>query len=148
MNLDADFDFKKITAGGLVVNQYNEVLLIFRKNLWDLPKGKIEFYETLEKAALREVVEETGVLENCLELVKPLVYKTYQKEKKGKKIEKKTMWFLMKYNSNNLKLCPQTEESIEQALWVSVDELAKYLEKSRNYVLDVVQEHFNHQNKL
>tara|TARA_B100001248_G_C27308372_1_gene420645 strand:+ start:356 stop:805 length:450 start_codon:yes stop_codon:yes gene_type:complete len=148
MNLDVDLDFKKITAGGLVVNQYNEVLLIFRKNLWDLPKGKIEFYETLEKAALREVVEETGVLENCLELVKPLVYKTYQKEKKGKKIEKKTMWFLMKYNSNNLKLCPQTEESIEQALWVSVDELSKYLEKSRNYVLDVVQEHFNHQNKI
>ena len=148
MNLDVDLDFKKITAGGLVVNQYNEVLLIFRKNLWDLPKGKIEFYETLEKTALREVVEETGVLENCLELVKPLVYKTYQKEKKGKKIEKKTMWFLMKYNSNNLKLCPQTEESIEQALWVSVDELSKYLEKSRNYVLDVVQEHFNHQNKI
>ena len=58
------------------------------------------------------------------------------------------MWFLMKYNSNNLKLCPQTEESIEQALWVSVDELSKYLEKSRNYVLDVLQEHFNHQNKL
>ena len=58
------------------------------------------------------------------------------------------MWFLMKYNSNNLKLCPQIEESIEQALWVSVDELSKYLEKSRNYVLDVLQEHFNHQNKL
>ena len=148
MNLDVDLDFKKITAGGLVVNQYNEVLLIFRKNLWDLPKGKIEFYETLEKAALREVIEETGVLENCLELVKPLVYTTYQTKKKGRTIEKKTKWFLMKYNSNNLKLCPQTEESIEQALWVSVDELSKYLEKSRNYVLDVVQEHFNHQNKI
>ena len=83
MNLNVDFDFKKITAGGLVLNQYNEVLFIFRKNLWDLPKGKIEYYETLEKAALREVVEETGVLENCLELVKPLVYTTYQTKKKG-----------------------------------------------------------------
>ena len=84
-----NIDFKKITAGGLVVNQYNEVLFIFRKNLWDLPKGKIEFYETLEKAALREVIEETGVLENCLELVKPLVYTTYQTKKKGRTIEKK-----------------------------------------------------------
>ena len=77
-----NIDFKKITAGGLILNQYNEVLFIFRKNLWDLPKGKVEFYETLEKAALREVIEETGVLENCLELVKPLVYTTYQTKKR------------------------------------------------------------------
>ncbi len=93
MNLAADFDFKKITVDGLVVNQYNEVLLIFRKNLWDLPKGKIEFYETLEKAALREVVEETGVLENCFELVKPLVYKTTKKKKKAKKFKKNYVVF-------------------------------------------------------
>ena len=77
-----NIDFKKITAGGLILNQYNEVLFIFRKNLWDLPKGKVEFYETLEKAALREVIEETGVLENCLELVKPLVYTNYQTKKR------------------------------------------------------------------
>ena len=83
-----NIDFKKNTAGGLVVNQYNEVLFIFRKNLWDLPKGKIEFYETLEKAALREVIEETGVLENCLELVKPLVYTTYQTKKKVQQLKK------------------------------------------------------------
>lgn len=146
MNLNVDFDFKKITAGGLVLNQYNEVLFIFRKNLWDLPKGKIEYYETLEKAALREVVEETGVLENCLELVKPLVYTTYQTKKKGKTIEKKTKWFLMKYKSNNLKLYPQTEESIEQALWVPINDLSKYLDKSRKYVVNVMQEYFNHQN--
>lgn len=111
-----------------------------------MPKGKIEFYETLEKAALREVIEETGVLENCLELVKPLVYTTYQTKKKGRTIEKKTKWFLMKYNSNNLKLYPQAEESIEQALWVPINDLSKYLDKSRKYVLNVMQEYFNHQN--
>ena len=52
----------------------------------------------------------------------------------------------MRYNSNNLKLYPQAEESIEQALWVPINDLSKYLDKSRKYVLNVMQEYFNHQN--
>ena len=49
MNLDADFDFKKITAGGLLVNQYNEVLLIFEKIYGIYPKVKLNFMKHLKK---------------------------------------------------------------------------------------------------
>ena len=43
-------------------NFKNEILLIFRNGVWDLPKGgKIEYNESYEDAALREVSEETGV---------------------------------------------------------------------------------------
>ena len=42
-------------------NFKNEILLIYRNGVWDLPKGKIEFGESYEDAALREVAEETGV---------------------------------------------------------------------------------------
>src|SRR5215831_16424428 len=48
-------------AGGLVLNDHEEVLLIYRRNMWDLPKGKLDEGEKLRAAALREVQEETGL---------------------------------------------------------------------------------------
>ena len=39
MLIESSFSVKKITAGGLVLNNNNEVLLIQKKKLWDLPKG-------------------------------------------------------------------------------------------------------------
>ena len=37
------------------------MLLIFRRGVWDLPKGKRDAGETIEACALREVREEIGV---------------------------------------------------------------------------------------
>ena len=48
-------------AGGLVRNKKGKMLFIFRKNKWDLPKGKVDKGETFENGAIREVEEETGV---------------------------------------------------------------------------------------
>ncbi|MGE9616877.1 MAG: NUDIX domain-containing protein [Solitalea-like symbiont of Acarus siro] len=48
-------------AGGIVMNQLSEYLLIYRRDLWDLPKGKVEDKENLQQAAIREVQEETGI---------------------------------------------------------------------------------------
>ncbi len=54
--------FKPVTAaGGLVENEKGEVLLIFRRGKWDLPKGKLDPGETIEQCAVREVEEETGL---------------------------------------------------------------------------------------
>ena len=49
-------------CGGVVRNDKNDVLLIKRMGLWDLPKGKLEKGESYEECAKREVVEETGEL--------------------------------------------------------------------------------------
>jgi len=48
-------------AGGIVENAAEEILFIKRLGVWDFPKGKIEKGETAEKAAIREVEEETAV---------------------------------------------------------------------------------------
>ena len=56
------FSFFKVieAAGGVVMNEKNDILVIFRSGKWDLPKGKIDKNESIRSAALREVMEETG----------------------------------------------------------------------------------------
>jgi NUDIX domain len=49
-------------AGGCVFNEQQELLVFFRRGSWDLPKGKIDPGETPEQASVREVQEETGLV--------------------------------------------------------------------------------------
>jgi 8-oxo-dGTP diphosphatase len=50
-------------AGGVVVDGDGRVLVVHRPSHgdWSLPKGHLEPGETFEQAALREVLEETGL---------------------------------------------------------------------------------------
>ena len=48
-------------AGGIVSNNKQEKLFIYRLDKWDLPKGKIEKGEAIKTAALREIEEECGI---------------------------------------------------------------------------------------
>ena len=50
-----------IAAGGLVENEKGEILMMFRRGFWDLPKGKLDEGESIETCAVREVQEETGL---------------------------------------------------------------------------------------
>src|SRR5688572_4852080 len=66
--IDKDFDklkkaffkhFKLIeAAGGIVQNESKDLLFIFRRGKWDLPKGKMEKNESRETCAERETMEE------------------------------------------------------------------------------------------
>lgn len=95
-----------ITAGGLVINNNNKVLFIYRKNKWDLPKGKLDDGENLEEAAIREVVEETGLDINKLSIIKPLLSTGYRSFVKGTVSNKRAAWFLMNYEGNESNLIP------------------------------------------
>lgn len=112
--------FKYITAaGGVVLNEKAEVLSIFRRGMWDLPKGKVDKGEDIKSAAKREVEEETGI--KVVELPIPLVstYHIYKLNKK--RILKKTEWFIM--NANSGRLTPQIEEDIEEVIWLPPKDL-------------------------
>lgn len=103
-------------AGGVVKNQDGKRLFIFRFGRWDLPKGKMEKGESPAEAALREVEEETGISGHKLISELPSTFHIY--EHKGKKVLKRTYWFAMQYDGNEM-LKPQIEEEILAAEWLS-----------------------------
>ena len=117
----SNFPFSKIVAaGGVVINDKNEILFIFRDQKWDLPKGKAEKNENITQTAIREVKEETGVKD--LIIAKP-IEKTYHIFKRSKKnYLKETYWFEMK-TSYDKKLTPQISEGITRVEWISKEKI-------------------------
>ena len=122
-------------AGGVVCNDDGDVLLIFRKGKWDLPKGKVEDNEPIELCADREVKEETGLTE--LMLRKPLMITYHTYEERGINILKETYWFMFDAPGRQ-PLKPQTNEDIHEAKWVSKAGLDKYKQNTYGLILDVL----------
>lgn len=116
-----------VAAGGVVKNDCNETLLIYRNSKWDLPKGKIDAGETAEIAALREVKEETGIKELELGSLLKITYHIF-KQKGSYKI-KQTHWYHMKSNYKGI-LMPQLEEKITEAIWKKPDEIRQAMHNS------------------
>lgn len=68
-----------IAAGGLVESDDGgeiKIAVIYRPRHddWSLPKGHVDAGESLEEAALREVLEETGCTAEISEIVPPVSY--------------------------------------------------------------------------
>ena len=116
-----------IAGGGKVYNEQGEVLFIYRNNKWDLPKGKAENKETIDKAAIREVEEETGV--KGLSITKPLEMTYHIFKRNGKYKIKVTYWFEMK-TSYKGKLYPQENEGITRVKWLNPEQIIKAMENS------------------
>ncbi|HEX6981871.1 MAG TPA: NUDIX domain-containing protein [Balneolaceae bacterium] len=121
-----------IAAGGAVFRTGSqdktiEVLLIYRRGVWDLPKGKREEKESIEECATREVVEEIGT-KTSPEVIAPLVKTYHEYERDGKNYAKITHWFVMKFpGSSKLDFQPETEEGIEQVKWITISDAKKRL---------------------
>ena len=103
-------------AGGLVRNNRQESLFIYRRGHWDLPKGKLDPGETLVKCAIREVMEETGIHVLTPGPLICITYHTY--EEYGKNILKESYWYAMITEGDEIPV-PQTEEDITEIAWLS-----------------------------
>ncbi len=110
-------------AGGLVKNKNNELLVIHRFDIPDLPKGKIEKNEKPEDTAIREVEEECGITGLKITGKAEPSYHIYTI--KNKKVLKKTHWFYMNYAGDET-LKPQTEEDITKVEWCDVQKLTEF----------------------
>lgn len=133
------FEFVQ-AAGGLVLNEENKILFIYRHEKWDLPKGKVEDQESIDSGALREVEEECSI--SNLELVSQLNTTWHTYIQKGDPILKATAWYIMKYKGKGTPK-PQLEEGITETRWIGIDELNVVKANTYPSVLDVVEDFLN-----
>ena len=127
--------FKIIKAGGGVVkNNNDQILFIYRLKKWDLPKGKLDKGETIRDCAKREVEEETKVKVNLKQKIIS-TWHTYTRNKKF--ILKKTTWFKMDCVDDS-KMKPQKKEKIEKVEWMNnstIKEILLNSYKTLNHVM-------------
>jgi 8-oxo-dGTP pyrophosphatase MutT (NUDIX family) len=120
--------FKKhiIAAGGIVKNSNNDILFIYRNGFWDLPKGKVELNEDIANTAVREVMEETGMVNATLGKTLKTTFHTYKEA--HYLVLKETRWYEM--FSDDTALTPQIEEGITDLKWVPQAMLQYYIDRS------------------
>ena len=128
---------KVLAAGGLVFNEAEELLLIFRYGKWDLPKGHFEKGETLESCALREVAEETGLKHLSIVSFIGVTEHHYFDNKLNADANKETHWFRMRTSQRD-GLFPQLQEGIEWIRWVKADELSGFLVYSYENIREII----------
>lgn len=122
-------------GGGVAYNEDDEILMIFRKGKWDLPKGKLDAGEEIDECAVREVKEETGL--NSLTLSDKICDTYHIYTQKNEQILKRTAWYKMTGTLAD-KLKPQKEENIMEARWVKQKDLGPLLKQSYEAVREVL----------
>jgi len=112
-------------AGGVVLHE-NRVLLVHRPRYddWTLPKGKLDRGESFEDAALREVLEETGL--RCT-LGRELPGTEYRDRKDRAKVVR---YWLMAPDSEPGAFEPNDE--VDEVRWMEVEEAAVQLTYDRD----------------
>jgi 8-oxo-dGTP pyrophosphatase MutT (NUDIX family) len=112
------------SAGGVVVRSREDgvdVALASRRTrkgdlAWGLPKGLVEEGEAPEQAAVREVLEETGLLAKILE---PLGDISYWYVWDDERIRKKVTFFLMEATGGDLSA---HDHEMEDVRWFPLEE--------------------------
>jgi 8-oxo-dGTP pyrophosphatase MutT (NUDIX family) len=113
---------RETSAGGIVfrVAGGEPMFLLIRDSYgnWGFPKGHLERGERAETAALREVMEETGL--RALTLVGPVSTIEWWFRLHGDLIHKSCQYFLMFTDAERTK--PQASEGISDCRWMTGDE--------------------------
>ena len=106
-------------AGGVVVRD-GMVVVVHRPRYddWSLPKGKLEDGESWEEAALREVLEETGVGGR---LVRELDDDHYA-DRKGR--PKHVRWWLMEAVAED---GHEPDREVDEVRWITLEEAERLL---------------------
>jgi 8-oxo-(d)GTP phosphatase len=127
-----------IKAAGGIVRKADEILLIHRLDKWDLPKGKLEKNENSKEAAVREVLEETGVK---AKLVAKLCTTWHTYSLNDKRILKRTKWYTMDLiDDTNMKA--QKEEDIEHLEWMPMKKVENAMANSYSSIRFVLKQYF------
>ena len=111
---------EKVKSCGFLIYRtqpQRSILLMKHPKRWDLPKGHVDEGETNYECALRELVEETGILEENLRVEKGFKFKDRYivESKKGKK--KKTLIIYLAELIHDVEIVPTEHEGFEWVDW-------------------------------
>lgn len=114
--------FPRIGVGAVILNERNEVLLTWRnrapeQHTWSIPGGKVDAYETLESAVIREIKEEVDldIAIDCLLCTAETIHPEQQEH-----------WISMLYSTNVISgVARNLEEggAIGEIGWFPLDDL-------------------------
>jgi len=114
-------------AGGIIINQLNKIAIVNQNyDSWSLPKGHIDKGETAIDAAIREIYEETGIINPTL-IKKVGVYERYRIGLDGNddlSELKRIHIFLFKSTQKILK---PIDKNNPEAKWIDIKEVENYL---------------------
>ena len=130
--------FYYIEAAGGFIEKNNQYLFIHRHGRWDLPKGKLEKSEAIEKAAVRECEEETGV--RALSISRPMSSTFHIYAYKNGFALKQTYWFYM-HTTYSGQLHPQLEEDIDEVKWFDKNSVVSFVLNDTYFTIsDIIRE--------
>lgn len=108
-------------AAGCVIVRLSEaqpLFLLIRDQYghWTFPKGHLDEGETSRDAAVREVLEETGVTGTLGSHITTIYYDV---TKKGQTFRKQVDWYILITNQSTV--TPQAEEGIHEYAWLPAE---------------------------
>ena len=120
---------REISAGGVVycINRGQiEVALIRVRHRWGLPKGHVEKGEGVQEAALREVLEETGVEGKAIEKLGDITYWYTSKTRENEPIRifKRVYFYLVRWVRGEVS---NHDHEVEEVRWFPIEEALKKL---------------------
>ncbi|MFN3995430.1 MAG: NUDIX hydrolase [bacterium] len=131
-----------VSAGGVLFwkNGDNILVCIVKrkgKNIWVLPRGRVEKDENMENTVVREVKEETGVLSRVIRKIGVIKYSYYSPFDKTY-YDKEVHFYLLKISKQE-KFVPN--EEIQDRIWATVEEAMNKLsyEKEKKILLKALE---------
>ena len=135
-----DYPIHPVVAVGAVVFKNNRVLLVRRgqppsQDLWAIPGGRVELGETLQEAAEREILEETGIIIQAREPVYTFDYI----ERHGS-TQPRFHYVIVDLIADYVRGETRAGDDAAEVRWVAADELAGLNVSSKT--LDLLKKHY------